>query len=419
MNPEQTQAIATLVESWLALRSFDDAPAVNLEDIAVLRAEVLRPGRPGLLDVVAEVNGRTAHLIVGLRRVGDEPRFLRPGDEAALGLLEDEDGLAVCVDALRDAELAPLVLATIRGVEPRPGPIAYLRDDDKVTMLDCGDRGDLIVFPWLRDEPRPAVDLLMALDANGFNHIAAPLVRWTWQRRDLGVVQEAMTGRAVGWALALTSLRDLYASGGRPESAGGDFAPEAHALGTMTARMHLALDAAFDRTPDSVTAWVDAAETTIRAADPALLEAPGVADLIKELRDADLHLPIIRTHGDLHLGRVSRTDHGWVVSDCRPGGVVPGDTQPSPRTPLGDVADLLWSVHQASTVAASERDPAGRLGLDALGRAWEARNRRAVLTGYLSTPGIGGLAGPDRDVVRSLVALLELARSVRANPIAP
>ena len=42
-----------------------------------------------------------------------------------------------------------------------------------------------------------------------------------------------------------------------------------------------------------------------------------------------------------------------------------------------------------------------------------ARNRRAVLTGYLSTPGMAGLAGPDRDVVRNLVALLELARSVR------
>jgi hypothetical protein len=51
--------------------------------------------------------------------------------------------------------------------------------------------------------------------------------------------------------------------------------------------------------------------------------------------------------------------------------------------------------------------------VDQLGRAWEARNRRAVLTGYLSTPGMAGLAGPDRDVVRNLVALLELARSVR------
>ena len=100
--------------------------------IALRRVEVLRAGRPGLLDVVAEVEGRMAHLVVGLRRVGDEPRFLRAGDEAALGLYEDEDGLGVCTDALRDAELAPLVLATIRGVEPRPGPVAFLRDDERV-----------------------------------------------------------------------------------------------------------------------------------------------------------------------------------------------------------------------------------------------------------------------------------------------
>ena len=56
----------------------------------------------------------------------DEPHFLRAGEEAALGLLDDEDGLAVCTDALRDAQLAPLLLATVRGVEPRPGPVAVL-----------------------------------------------------------------------------------------------------------------------------------------------------------------------------------------------------------------------------------------------------------------------------------------------------
>jgi hypothetical protein len=63
----------------------------------------------------------------------------------------------------------------------------------------------------------------------------------------------------------------------------------------------------------------------------------------------------------------------------------------------------------------AERDPAGRLGLTELGRAWEMRNRRALLTGYLGTPGIAGLAGPDRAVVGNLVALLELARSVRSS----
>jgi maltokinase len=416
MNAEQEQAVHQLIGAWLEERLPVGAPALVPDEITLRQVEVLRAGRPGLLDVVAEVGGRLAHVIVGLRRVGDEPRFLRPGDEAALGLFEDDDGLAVCLDALRDAELAPLVLATVRGVDPRPGTVAYLRDDEKVTVLDCGDRGDLTVFPWLRDGPRAAVDLLVALDAAGFNHVAAPLVRWTWEGRDLGVVQEPMQGRSGGWALALTSLRDLFAAGGRPEAAGGDFGPEAHALGTMTARMHLALDRAFERRPGSVTDWVDVAEASIGQADPALLEAPGVADLTKGLRVADLHLPAIRTHGDFHLGRMARTDQGWIVSDCGPGGVLPGTSEPTWRSPLGDVADLLWSLHEASTMAAAERDPAGRLGVDQLGRAWEARNRRAVLTGYLSTPGMAGLAGPDRDVVRNLVALLELARSVRPAP---
>ena len=48
-----------------------------------------------------------------------------------------------------------------------------------------------------------------------------------------------------------------------------------------------------------------------------------------------------------------------------------------------------------------------------LGQAWEARNRRAVLNGYLNTPGITGLTGPDRNVVRNLVAVFELVRSLR------
>jgi hypothetical protein len=35
------------------------------------------------------------------------------------------------------------------------------------------------------------------------------------------------------------------------------------------------------------------------------------------------------------------------------------------------------------------------------------------VAGYLGTAGIGGLVGPDRDLVRRLVSFLELARSVR------
>jgi predicted trehalose synthase len=414
MTPERERALRNVVELWLSQRPSNEKPE-QAPNIAVRRAEVLLPGRPGLLDLVAEVDGRLAHVVVGLRSVGDEPHFQRTGDEVGLGLLEDEEGLGVCTDALRDLQLAPLTLATIRGVDPRPGPVASVRDDEQAIVFDCGDRGDLWVFPWLCDGPHPAVDFLVALDGAGFNHVAAPLARWSWDGRDLGFVQEPLADRSGGWALAMTSLRDLYSLGGRPEVAGGDFGPEAHALGTMTARMHLALDRAFDRHPESVSDWVDAAEAVIADADPALHDAPGMAELTKSLRGADARLPVIRTHGDFQLGRTSRTDQGWVVSDCIPGGVLAGGTEPTRRSPLADVADLLWSLHEASLEAALERDPTGRLDLAPLGQAWETRNRRAVLNGYLSTPGIAGLTGPDRDVVRNLVAVFELVRSLRPS----
>lgn len=411
MTEERDQALRTLTEAWLGLHQVapDSAPSI-------VRAEVLRAGRPGLLDVVADVDGRLAHFVVGLRGVADEQHFLRSGEEAALGLLDDEDGLAVCTDALRDAQLGPLLLATVRGVTPRPGPVGVLRDDDDATLLDCGDRGDLMVFPWLSDEPRADVDLMMALEAAGFNHVAAPLVRWVWEGRDLGVVQEPLADRSGGWALALTSLRDFYASGGTPEAAGGDFGTEARALGVMTARLHLALDLAFEREHETVADWVDGAEAAVAAHDASLLEGPGVAELVKWLREVEARLPVVRTHGDLQLARTARTDSGWVVSDCRPGGVPFGTGgEPVRRTPLADVADMLWSFHRASVAAAAERDPAGRLGLQALGQAWESRNRRAFMSGYLNTPGIGGLVGPDRDLVRRLVSFLELARSVQES----
>ena len=69
------------------------------------------PGRPGLISVVAEVAGVdeiAVHAVLGLRAPGDDVRFLADADDAPLGLLEDEHGMAVVFDALSDAELVPV-----------------------------------------------------------------------------------------------------------------------------------------------------------------------------------------------------------------------------------------------------------------------------------------------------------------------
>ena len=157
---------------------------------------------------------------------------------------------------------------------------------------------------------------------------------------------------------------------------------------------------------------MDQAEAAIAAADPAVLGAPGVADLVKWIRESDSRLPAIRTHGDFHLGRTARTDQGWVVSDCSPGGVLRGERTPGRRP--------RWATWRTCCGRCTRRAPwRPPSGIRRGGWAWprwarhRERNRRAFVTGYLNTPGISGLVGPDRDLVRRLVSFLELARSVR------
>ena len=154
-----------------------------------------------------------------------------------------------------------------------------------------------------------------------------------------------------------TSVRDLYASGGPPELAGGDFGAEAHRLGTMAARMHLGLDEAFGRR----------AGTWAAGPTPSRRRAPAVAPPARPARRGGAAggapgpagpLHAIRTHGDFHIGRVARTEQGWYVTDFSSGGrptsiagavAEPDGDEPVYRSPLADVADMLWSLERVAT----------------------------------------------------------------------
>jgi predicted trehalose synthase len=91
-----------------------------------------------------------------------------------------------------------------------------------------------------------------------------------------------------------------------------------------------------------------------------------------------------------------------------PEGSTGGADEPVYRSPLADVADLLWSLGEVAADAAIERDPEGREGLGELAEAWELRNRRAFFAGYLGVAGISGLVPPGREAVRVLVSAFEL-----------
>ncbi|HEY1734443.1 MAG TPA: hypothetical protein VGG23_08355, partial [Acidimicrobiales bacterium] len=196
LTDDRRAALSRLIAAWVDQRlgnearhddGADDAvdgdradrppPPVDPASVTVRQVEVLRPGRPGVLDVLAEVDGRLAHAVLGLRRPGEEVHLLRAADQPVLGLLEDDDGLALVVDGLRDADVAPLVLAAVAGDAADPSPVVSLVDDDEATTLAVGQRS-LTVFPWLHPEPHPGVGLLVALDDAGFNHLAAPLALW-------------------------------------------------------------------------------------------------------------------------------------------------------------------------------------------------------------------------------------------------
>ncbi|HEX4220440.1 MAG TPA: hypothetical protein VHZ02_18845 [Acidimicrobiales bacterium] len=395
---------------------------VEPASLSIASADVIRQGRPGLISVTAELADVTqivVHAVLGLRAPGDDVRFLADADDAPLGLLEDQHGMAVVFDALADAELSLLLLGAVGGGDGELERVRRIWTTVDSVTLTFDDRLSFTVYQQLpmQPGPHPGLELVVALDEVGFNHVPAPYALWRRSGRDLGVSQEYQAGGTGGWALALTSLRDLYALGGPPEQAGGDFATEARHLGTLTARMHLGLDQAFGRQEGAVSTWVSAVEDTVRAVDATQLDNEGIRAVLGDLRTSNLEAPAIRTHGDFHLGRVSRTDVGWFVIDFSPGGAqgagaaMLSSAGPVFRSPLTDVAAMLWSFHHVADVAAIERDPSGRLHLTDLAEAWESRNRHAFLAGYLGTPGIDGLVPPSGDVVPALVSVFELERS--------
>ena len=421
--PDEKLDLESLVTSYAARRpgwAGVEGRVTSVDD------EVIVDGRPGIRDVVAEVGGTKVHLALGLKAPGEETRVLAGVEEPVLGVYDDPLGVAVAFDAIRDADTAALLLEAVTGRTIDPQRVRQIRFDTSSATLAFDDRLDFTIFDRLVDGAHPGLELLVGLDSVGFNHVSPPVAVWRRAGHDLGVVQEHLSGGSSGWAMARTSVRDLYDARGRAEDAGGDFASEARRLGTMTARMHLALVEAFGRRDQPIAQIAQSVRSHISDTAPELMDRADLPALLASLSSSEDSCAITRTHGDFHLGRVWRAEQGWMVVELTAGehpvnrpGAVPGDTDldavvgpgPSERSPLADVADMLWSFGTVASVAAARRDPAGKEDLGPLADEWERRNRVAFFAGYESVPGITGLFPPDHDDVSRLLALFEIDRT--------
>lgn len=362
-----------------------------------------------LLWMLVDADGKRYQVPVGGCATHATPEFLHGRDASILGAVDD----VLLYDATLDPQLAMTLLETVAPGESAKH-VRPMGAEQSNTSLVFDDRLVLKLFRRVHDGANPDIEVTAALGGVGFTHVAAPVGVWERDQRHLAVVQPYLQGATDGWALALTSLRDLYANPDTedPSQAGGDFGAEARRLGEVTAALHLALARAFGTQPAKVGEWVGvmlhqlervAAGRSWRAKAEATFHA------FASLPD---HGAAIRVHGDYHLGQVVRTDAGWFVLDFEGEPARPLSERRMPSSPLKDVSGMLRSFHYAAEVALSEREETDVDRLRPRAIAWEQRNRRKFLDGYFATDGIEELLGGNEESVRVALDAWELDKAI-------
>ncbi|MCA1838936.1 MAG: phosphotransferase [Actinomycetota bacterium] len=385
-----------------------------LQEVEIGVLEVVRDEWPIMLSAEVEAvmeddSDDLYHVLVGIRPYGEHAQFLEGQVSGVIGDLDTDLGPGYAYDAARDPELA---IALFRHISPDVEPPKRARGvgtEQSNTSLVFDDEIIMKIFRRLSEGTNSDVEVTRALAAVGFKHVAEPLGEWQRGGIDLAIMQTYLAGGSEGWALALTSLRDLYDQRLEPSEAGGDFAAEAERLGQMTAELHDAMRRAFDQEPADPAVWSELMLTQLEGVSHPEIDKRAIAKVFEDLKHVDDAGPSMRVHGDYHLGQVMRTDMGWHVLDFEGEPARPFEQRRMPSSPLKDVAGMLRSLQYATWGALTdpEQRPVG------LGAAWEARNRQAFLDGYVAIAhGLGGILPSDRDSMDAILRAFELDKAV-------
>jgi maltokinase len=392
--------------------------------VEIVDQEIRGDRFPVLARLLVDADGAVYQVVIGVRGRDEHPEFLRGHDQAFVADVSTHQGDAITYDAVYDPELAMVILdwvaphehaerARVMGAEQSNSSLVY---DERIILK---------LFRRVQAGHNPEVEVTQALAAQGFTAVAAPLATRRVRDYDVAILQPFLAGAAEGWALALTSLRDLFGMNDTasipiisadapppppdPAQAGGDFSGEAARLGAMTGGMHVALADAFGRQPADTKSWAQGIAAQLDVLETSDVDRPAAHAILDGLVDLSEAGSAIRVHGDYHLGQVLRTDAGWYVLDFEGEPARSLEERRRPTSPLKDVAGMLRSFHYAASVARTERD---EYLLEDLANAWETRNRDAFLRGYIKAAGAGGILPPTPEGFELLLAAFELEKAV-------
>jgi maltokinase len=278
--------------------------------------------------------------------------------------------------------------------------------------------GDMVLKLFRKLEPgeNPDVELTRALTARGVATVPAQHGALELDGREpttLAVLTALVPDAVEGWELATREVESV-AEGG----AGRLLLDEAELLGETVARTHAALADAFGRSEADAALrqrWADGMRAQAqRVLATARSHAPDATAAV-EARADELDAvfaglagvtdsgPLIRVHGDLHLGQVLRSGDGrWLLLDFEGEPARPLAERRLPHSPLKDVAGMLRSFDYA---AAQVR---GGGGIE----NWRAAARRRFVAGYERVAHPADLLPPDPDQAQRLRSLMELDKAV-------
>ena len=423
--------MSDLLPDWLPQQRWFGAKGRQIESIDIVSDRVVIDGDPTMRHLLVAVDlgedVETYQLLVGRRT--ELPERLQ---HSVIG----REGDLALYDATHDSELSHILLQlmSVNAVEDGlafhclPGTELnveltglVMSAEQSNTSVVFGEDYILKLFRKVAPGINPDLEITRALAATGCTAIAPPLgwIETPWPSGNdagvpttLGLMQPFLRSASEGWALAVTSIRDLYAEADlHADEVGGDFAGESERLGATTAEVHALMREVLEtRTADETENAATAKQMHERldAANEIVPELAPFADGIRGAYDAIASLPpgvpVQRIHGDFHLGQVLRTDKGWVLIDFEGEPARPLAERRALMSPLRDVAGMLRSFDYAARHLLAEQSL--NPGLEYRAGEWAERNRDAFCTGY------GRAVGRDPREDAELLRAFELDKAI-------